>query len=287
MKLLVLSDLHLEFGAFAPRKTGYDVVILAGDIWVSASKTVVWARRKTVFAHARGVVYVAGNHEFYDDVMETAVDDMHAVAKGSNVHTLDCSEWVFDGVRFLGCTLWTDFALQIETGGQLTSNVSLAMRLAQEYMSDYSLIRTHGDVTSMKTRHLTPADTLALNSRHRAWLLERLGGPFDGHTVMVTHHAPHRGSLAPNRVDDWISCSYVNELLSEFFEVPVLWVHGHTHDSFDYQVGNCRVVCNPRGYMIGHHKEPQNAAFNPLRIQVNVTADSGIVAGIPMNVTAG
>jgi hypothetical protein len=28
-----------------------------------------------------------------------------------------------------------------------------------------------------------------------------------------------------------------------------LGAHGHTHDSFDYQVGNCRVVCNLRGYV--------------------------------------
>ena len=27
-----------------------------------------------------------------------------------------------------------------------------------------------------------------------------------------------------------------------------LWVHGHTHDSFDYVVNGTRVVCNPRGY---------------------------------------
>jgi Icc-related predicted phosphoesterase len=27
-----------------------------------------------------------------------------------------------------------------------------------------------------------------------------------------------------------------------------LWIHGHTHDSFDYCIGNTRVVCNPGGY---------------------------------------
>ena len=26
-----------------------------------------------------------------------------------------------------------------------------------------------------------------------------------------------------------------------------LWIHGHTHDSFDYVVNGTRVVCNPRG----------------------------------------
>ncbi|MCY1376215.1 hypothetical protein D9M69_636870 [compost metagenome] len=27
-----------------------------------------------------------------------------------------------------------------------------------------------------------------------------------------------------------------------------LWVHGHTHDSFDYMLHGTRVACNPRGY---------------------------------------
>ena len=27
-----------------------------------------------------------------------------------------------------------------------------------------------------------------------------------------------------------------------------LWIHGHTHDSFDYVVNGTRVLCNPRGY---------------------------------------
>ena len=27
-----------------------------------------------------------------------------------------------------------------------------------------------------------------------------------------------------------------------------LWIHGHTHESFDYEIGKTRVICNPRGY---------------------------------------
>lgn len=49
---------------------------------------------------------------------------------------------------------------------------------------------------------------------------------------------------------------------AEFFQVPVLWVHGHMHDSFDYQVDGCRVVCNPRRYM-NWHGEFENKDFNP------------------------
>jgi hypothetical protein len=67
--------------------------------------------------------------------------------------------------------------------------------------------------------------------------------------MVVTHHAPHRGSLAQRYADDWASGAFVNELPDTFFDVTVLWVHGHTHQQFDYRVRSCRVVSNPRGYV--------------------------------------
>jgi hypothetical protein len=66
--------------------------------------------------------------------------------------------------------------------------------------------------------------------------------------VVVTHFVPHPGSIAPQ---------YQGSPLNRFFvaedAVPLvercgarLWIHGHTHTSFDYRVGDTRVVCNPR-----------------------------------------
>ena len=80
--------------------------------------------------------------------------------------------------------------------------------------------------------------------------------------MVVTHHAPHRGSLSARYADDWVSGAFVNELPDQFFGVPVLWVHGHTHQSFDYRVRACQVVCNPRGYM-NWSGRIENQAFEP------------------------
>ena len=38
--------------------------------------------------------------------------------------------------------------------------------------------------------------------------------------------------------------------------------HGHTHHSFDYQIGEWRVVCNPHGYYPRH----LNKDFNPREV---------------------
>jgi len=71
MKILILSDLHQEFGSpFKAPAVDYDVVILAGDIDCPASRAVAWAARPETFPGASAVIYVAGNHEFYGHAME-------------------------------------------------------------------------------------------------------------------------------------------------------------------------------------------------------------------------
>ena len=301
MKLLVVSDLHLEFGnTYSPPASGYDVAIIAGDIAVPAARAVHWARRASTFPCAKAVIFVAGNHEFYGSAMQPALAAMQDAAKGSQVHALDCAEVIVDGVRFLGATLWTDFALPIDSPSGAYSHVPLALSKAKKSLSDFQTIRTKGTAqpivdddegstpttptapvtqvtqvtpvtpvtldfgTERGARLLAPEDTLALHLAHRDWLACRLAEPFDGKTVVVTHHAPHRNSLAAQYADDWLSPAFVSELPAEFFEIPELWIHGHTHASFDYWVGKCRVVCNPRGYLLGRMRDrPENPQFNP------------------------
>lgn len=271
MKLLVLSDLHVEFGQFRVPDVDFDVVILAGDIAVPATKVPFWACRATNFGESTPVVFVPGNHEFYTGVMSTTLMELRRASADTNFHTLDCGEIVLGGVRFLGCTLWTDFAVHIETPEGLQSDPERAARQAGLVLADFKAIHVLEDEeVGMSTgpkrtkRLFTPEDSMALHQVHRAWLWEKLQEPFEGSTVVVTHHTPHRGSLAEHYAADWVSGAFVNELPLAFFEVPVLWVHGHTHTSFDYRVGRCRVVSNPRGYMLASRPQtPENARFDP------------------------
>ncbi|RRH81166.1 metallophosphoesterase [Variovorax beijingensis] len=266
MKLLILSDLHLEFAPFAPvPDLGFDVVILAGDIHSPAQRAVEWAIERFP---DKPVVYVPGNHEYYDGRLDKTLAEARSAAEGSHVHLLDGNEFVIDGVRFLGATLWTDFALAIETSEGPVTDVPWAMKKATNLLNDYALIRTLDETAEPDTwrgtqgRKLLAADTLRIHQAQRAWLQARLAQPFAGLTVVVTHHAPHRGSLSARYADDWASGAFVSELPDQYFEVPVLWVHGHTHQSFDYRVRACRVVCNPRGY-VNWSGRIENQAFDP------------------------
>jgi hypothetical protein len=270
MKLLIVSDLHLEFGAaYRAPENGYDVAIIAGDIDVPAAAAVGWARRTSTFPHAKGVIFVPGNHEFYGHMLYETLDAMHRAAAGSFVHALDCADVAINGVRFLGCTLWTDFRLQIDSAGEgkpvvRKSDPSRAMAECSRFLTDYRAVRVEDPATSntLGSRRLEPSDTLKMHRAHRRWLRVKLMEPFEGPTVVVTHHAPDRRSLAPRYREDWVSAGFVSELPATFFDKPVLWVHGHTHSSFDYRVRNCRVICNPRGYM-DRDGSFENAEFKP------------------------
>jgi len=270
MRLLVLSDLHLEFSELeVPANIDFDVAILAGDIIAPGSNAIEWSRRPSTLGRAGNIVLVPGNHEYYRRVMHDELSLMRAAAQGTTnpaLHVLDCNDVVIDGVRFLGCTLWTDFELRIDTPKGPISDRNRGIEASRKAMKDYKAIDVPASAKSPSpspTRKLTAEDTLALHRVHRAWLEEALAQPFDGPTVVVTHHCPHRNSLAPRFAADWASTAFISELPASFFEVPVLWIHGHTHVSFDYHVGRCRVVCNPRGYQIGRMQRPENERFNP------------------------
>lgn len=258
MKLLVLSDLHLD-NANVKLAAGldFDAIILAGDLCNSGVHGTAWLAQKEVCA-GKPVIYIQGNHEFYESPLPFTLSEMRTQTKGTSVHLLDRNVLILGNVRFVGCTLWTDW--QIATDGQ--QDASKAMLMAKLYMLDYRYISpTNNDFS-----RLEPADTAAFHARDRAWLLETLATPFDGKTVVITHHAPHRKSLPDRYASNWHSPAFVSELSDATFDSADLWVHGHLHDVFDYHVGNCRVVCNPRGYVDERTSRSEVSDFNPALI---------------------
>ena len=228
LRLRILSDLHLEAVGFEAPAAEADVVILAGDI-ANGGDGVAWGQ----LAFDAPVLYVPGNHEFFDREYDDARIEMQRAARDSSVTLMERAEWIRGGVRFLGCTLWTDFALDGDAGFER------AMR-HRKWLVDYTAIRW-GD------RNLAPEDTIAMHRRDAAWLAAKLETPFDGATVVVTHHAPHRGSVAPAFATHPLNPAFVSDL-EVLMGRAALWIHGHTHTAFDYDVNGTRVVCNPRGY---------------------------------------
>lgn len=240
MKLLVASDVHLEFGEpWQPADADYDVLVLAGDIHVGTAGWKFFSSEREA-----AMVYVAGNHEFYGQHLPATLRALHrlgAEGAGRGAFFLERSSTVIEGVRLLGCSLWTDFCL---FGGE---RQCAAMEAAERAMTDYRkiVIAKDGPTKVM----LAAQDTLRLHQQARDWLAREFARPHEGPTVVVTHHAPSIHSLAPRFRADRVSAAYASNLeaLIEEYQ-PALWLHGHTHTACDYRIGATRVVANPKGY---------------------------------------
>lgn len=249
MKLHILSDLHLEFTTFVPPPTDADVVVLAGDI-AKGTDGLYWAAKHF---ERQSVIYVPGNHEYYGAEFYTMLSELRHVAHELGIFLLDNDDVVLDDehgnlVRFLGGTLWTDFNL---FGPERRV---LCLNAASMGLNDFWRI-TDGGLA------LLPEQTARWHERHVQWLSDRLRQPFPGKTVVVTHHLPSARSVAQRYKTEILSACFASEL-DHLFGPMALWIHGHTHDSFDYQVGGTRVICNPRGYTSGY-AVPENPNFDP------------------------
>ncbi|MCA3265761.1 MAG: metallophosphoesterase family protein [Azospirillum sp.] len=272
MKVAVFSDLHREFIREAWRhrpsmidddpdfpvgrgRLDADVVVLAGDIDVGVAG-IEWAKR----TFPQDVVYVAGNHEFYDREFKATLAACRQAAAGSNVSFLENDEVRFGDVRFIGCTFWTDFELV----GREDATRASAMKAASNIMSDYRVIGFDDGASGI--RRLRPEDTRTVNAVSKAYLHERLAEPFEGRTIVVTHHLPFFASVsrrfAESHRDRLIFASFASPMddLAHEEIAPDLWIHGHTHDSKLYEIGNVAVACNPRGYPRGSR---HGADFDP------------------------
>lgn len=248
MRIQIVSDLHLEFSDInIQNQNSADVLILSGDIMV-ASKVLLpeseYGKRfrdflKRVSFQFPHVVYVMGNHEFYSDgKFFESVDIMRAAcAVHDNVYLLERDTKVIDDVVFVGGTLWTD----------MNKFDPLTLHAVRDMMNDYRAIRND----KAGYRLLKPADTV---DRHRLTrdYIELIANENAGKKVVVVgHHSPCLLSIHPQYASEYLmNGAYHSDLTNIMLDRPQikLWTHGHTHHPFDYQIGDTRVVCNPRGY---------------------------------------
>jgi len=264
MRVHVFSDLHLEFDLITFPKTVTDgswaeLVLLAGDIFFKR-RGPEWAAK----TFAQRVAMIGGNHEGYRDSLYPMIAESRKAAEATSdkrpnpIRYLERETWHLTGingepVRILGATLWTDFALLGE------ERRPLAMANAYAEMNDYAAIKIK-DLYELSTRRLVPQDTLRIHLLSREFLEGELVNPFDGITIVMTHHAPSIRSVPVSSRSDPLTPCYASSLdpLIEQYQ-PALWVHGHIHTSSDYFIGRTRVVCNPRG----NHPNWLNPAFDP------------------------
>ena len=259
MKVLVVSDLHLEFcqdGHGIPDLGSGDALILGGDI-LCARHLVKNGPLKQIYSdflnkcvqNFEHVIYLNGNHEHfsinYNKTFEILKEHLP-----KEIHYLENDYVKIKDVIFLGCTLWTDFF----------NEDPIEMLDASRFMSDYNVIRI--DSTYRKLR---PEDTLYFHKKSRKFLEEKVE-EFKDHKIWIcTHHAPSRQSIHEKYKNQALNGAFASNLDDFIMSNPQIkyFSHGHTHESFDYKIGECRVICNPRGYHNGYNSSGLNPNFNP------------------------
>jgi len=253
MKIALGSDFHLEFGDIVLPKLEADVLILSGDImvarplndWKPGGHATLYGGKdqghyvrfidflKRVSYMYRHVILVAGNHEFYGGVFPDAYDWLaEEASRYPNIHFLQNSSVVIDGITFLGATLWTD----------MNKRDPHTIYAIKNMMNDFRRIKTQEGAFS-------PHDAVAEHEKTLEYFTKALEAP--GKYVVVTHHAPTALSINAAYANETIMNGGYHSDLSEFIlDHPqiALWTHGHMHDPVTYTMGNTIVACNPRGY---------------------------------------
>jgi predicted phosphodiesterase len=289
MKIALCSDVHLEFGEIQLKNPGdVDVLILSGDICVAkdlmlpnAGDVVDYGKStryhkffKSCSEEFKHVIYVAGNHEHYHGDFKYTISHLKTcLSYLDNIHILDKEKFEIDDFVFVGGTLWTN----------MNNEDPVTMYSIKNMMNDFRCVMNSNHEINYKTEiYKRGPDDLFIRGEDGQWIVERVEfktkpskfwpeHAVDDHKKMVDyivneyhkmspwkkmivvgHHTPSLLSCHPVYKDDEImNGGYHSDLSAIMLSYPKikLWTHGHTHDHFDYMVGETRVVCNPRGYI--------------------------------------
>jgi Icc-related predicted phosphoesterase len=260
MRIQLLSDLHLEVApSFKPMPAlAADLLVLAGDIGGQGRGNGTGSKLADddPFGLERfspalqnwpaPVLYVPGNHEYDGGDLDLKHAALKAECVRLGITWLEREVLVIGNVRFIGATLWTDFAslaqLPDHMPGAMTRNMN--MRETCYRAASYAL---HLAATTRNGEAFDPPAVAALGREHQAWLRDALAKPFDGKTVVITHFAPSLKSADPRFGITPGTAGFCNHL-DDLVARADVWMHGHLHCRHDYVLNGCRVVANPLGY---------------------------------------
>jgi predicted phosphodiesterase len=252
----IFSDLHVDVGhndarfsfSFPQDRPDHtnkcDAVIIAGDLREDLIKSLKWIANSNF---KKPVFYVAGNHDFWHGDLKKQnieakrfceIHNFNQTSEETKIYYLDGDFVIFkDSHVICGGTLWTDYRLHGEV------HKFPSMQAAQTGMNDHRYIKYGPD------RKFATQDAILEFNRTLTGIISALVFAENAEItpVVITHHAPSEQSVNDKYFGDSMNPSYASNL-ENVAKKARLWVHGHMHDSVDYEIEDCRVICNPRGY---------------------------------------
>jgi 3',5'-cyclic AMP phosphodiesterase CpdA len=228
MKLQIASDLHLErrdnyfYLLNNPIEPKGDILVLAGDICNIGRENNIKGFFDDVKSKFKTVIYIPGNHEYYGtEFNENSVSFLNQY---ENLVSLNNCVHVEDDVRFICSTLWSGVS-EYTTNG----------------INDYFAIASFDKITEN-----------IVHRKCKDFIIAELERPFEGKTVVVSHHLPLLQCIDHKYKDNPLNDAFASDQSNIFKNYQIdLWIHGHTHGSIDFAYEGTRVVCNPLGYCRG------------------------------------
>jgi predicted phosphohydrolase len=225
--------MHIEMGAWQTPSHSSHVTVCAGDIGLARNLPQIKRYFDSIKETTDNVIWVPGNHEFYDHDYPVALEEMGEFAIKEGIHLLDetlgTQDLVIDGVTFWGSTLWTD----------LKEEDWVVMQKIGHGMNDFYVI---GNSDKGEGAGFSAQDSVAINKRTR----EKINWDAD---VIITHHHPLLREHSRFPMSD-ITYGFCNTGLEQLiYDSKVkLWLFGHTHDSTYEELNGTRIVSNQQGY---------------------------------------
>jgi predicted phosphodiesterase len=246
MNFDLISDIHLsspyDLGNSFFKSAKSDTLVIAGDLCEARQ----CYKLRNVFERFskswKNVIYIMGNHEFYDGSLSQTVYFMKRFFHSwKNIKVLDNEKITIDEITFVTSTLWSDF----------NNGNPISMIQCQNGINDFHYIFPKIDFRVKNVAPITTMDILTLFKKNKEYLTNEINNLKDcENLVVITHHAPSYSSIDEKYLNHPANGAFVSNLDDLILDSPQIkcWAHGHTHTNLNYKIGDCKIICNPRGY---------------------------------------
>jgi len=229
MLIKIISDIHLDinldFELPVSEKSKETILCLLGDIGDPSLVGYIHLIEKASKEYFKTIL-IAGNHEYYGKrrIYETKIKIKEIVEPFSNVHFLDDSCIVIDGIKFAGTTLWSSIKKEEKIPALININ-------------DFKLI---------PGMSIEMYDMLHRNS---VYWLEKVINETTEPLIVLTHHAPlTEGTSHPKYANTNTNSVFASDLSALFRKPIIKWFFGHTHYKCNFVYNDINVISNPVGY---------------------------------------
>lgn len=209
----VCSDIHFERGDIKINdfkniiQKNAEILVLAGDIGDPFSDIYLQFIEycSELFVH---VLVITGNHEYYNHSIEEVDIKINKIVDNFiNVHYLNNKTFYYDGLFFVGSTLWSNIKEETKLSDLMT-------------MKDYH-----------KIKNFNPIAVNNLFAKNLKFIEDTINNNIN--CIVITHHAPSYKCIPEEFKGDSMNCCFASNLDYLFDNDNLLgWIYGHTHNNY-------------------------------------------------------